>query len=252
MNDGRWKVDAGPMRGDAKMRVLVLALLLVNVAFFAYTYVARQQDSADHRILQLQIKPEKVRLLHSADGARGSAQQSPTPAVSAAPDSRAAGPAACLEWGLFAGPDVARADAVIAGLGLPQDKVQRSVAGAGGYWVYVPALKSRAEVGRKITELKNFGVTDFFVIQEPAALRNAISLGIFKTEEGAQKLLDELRNKGVRTAVVSRRDNFLKQVEFFLREPTDAVAARLAELQREFPGSEVKAVVCPASVPAAG
>lgn len=240
------------MRGDARMRLLVLALLLVNVAFYAYTYVARQQDNAGQQISQLQIKPEKVRLLHSEDGKRASAQQSPAPVSPAAPDSRTAVPAACLEWGLFAGPDVARADAAIAGLGLPQESVQRSVAGAGGYWVYMPPLKSKAEVGRKITELKNFGVTDFFVMQEPAALRNAISLGIFKTEEGAQKLLDELRNKGVRTAVVSRRDNFLRQVEFFLREPTDAVAARLAELQREFPGSVVKAVVCPAGEPAAG
>jgi hypothetical protein len=237
-------MDAGRMRGNARMRLLVLALVLVNVAFFAYAFVARQQDNAEYQTSRLQIMPDKVRLLHSRNGARSETTPIPAPV---APDSRASAPAACLEWGMFAGPDVARADAAIAGLGLPQESVQRSVAGAGGYWVYVPPLKSKAEVGRKITELKNFGVTDLFVMQEPAPLRNAISLGIFKTEDGAQKFLEELRSKGVRSALVSRRDNFLKQIEFFVREPNDTVVARLAELQREFPGSVVKAVACPAS-----
>lgn len=228
------------MRGDERMRLLFLLLVLVNVAFYAYAFVARQQDSAQSRISQMQINPDKVRLLQSAGGARGAAPQKPAPAA-------ADNTAACIEWGLFAGPDVARADAAIAGLGLPQDSVQRTVVGAGGYWVYLPPLKTKAEVGRKIDELKTFSVTDLFVVQDPAPLRNAISLGIFKTEEGAQKFLEGLRGKGVRSAVAARRENFLRQVAYFVREPTEAVVASLTELQREFPGSEIKAVACPAN-----
>lgn len=227
------------------MRLLFLLLVLVNVAFYAYAFVVRQQDSAGNRISQLQINPDRIKLLKSAGGARGAAPQKPAPA---APDSTAAAaPAACLEWGLFAGSDVARADAAIARLGLPQGRVQRTVVGAGGYWVYLPPLKTKAEVSRKLDELKTFGVTDLFVVQDPAPLRNAISLGIFKTEEGAQKFLEGLHGKGVRSALAARRENFLRQVAYFVREPTEAVVANLAELQREFPGSEIKAAACPAS-----
>lgn len=225
------------------MRLLFLLLLLVNVAFYAYTHVARQQVATESQTAQLQINPDQVRLLKSADGARGAAPQKTAPAS----DGAVAAPAACLEWGQFAGPDVARADAAIATLGLAPDRLQRSVVGAGGYWVYVPPLKTKAEVNRKIEELKTFGVTDLFVVQDPAPLRNAISLGIFKTEEGAQKFLEGLRGKGVRSAVAARRDNFLRQVAYFVREPTEAVVASLAELRREFPGTEIRAVACPAS-----
>lgn len=228
------------------MRLLFLLLLLVNVAFYAYTYVARQQAATESQTAQLQINPDKVRLLKSADGARGAAPQKTAPAS----DNAAAAPAACLEWGLFAGPDVARADAAIATLGLAPDRVQRSVVGAGGYWVYVPPLKTKAEVNRTLEELKTFGVTDLFVVQDPAPLRNAISLGIFKTEEGAQKFLEGLRGKGVRSAVAARRDNFLKQVAYYVREPTEQIVAGLAGLRRDFPGTGIRAVACPASEPA--
>jgi hypothetical protein len=228
------------------MRLIFLLLLLLNVAFYAYTFVARQQAATESQTAQLQINSDQVRLLKSADGARGTTPQKPGPASGNA----AAAPAACLEWGLFAGPDVARADAAIATLGLAPDRLQRSVVGAGGYWVYVPPLKTKAEVNRKIEELKTFGVTDLFVVQDPAPLRNAISLGIFKTEEGAQKFLEGLRGKGVRSAVAARRDNFLRQVAYFVREPTEQIVASLAELRREFPGTEIKAVACPAGEPA--
>ena len=230
------------------MRLLFLLLLLANVAFYAYTYVARQQAATQGQTAQLQINPDQVRLLKSADGTRGATPQKPGPASGNA----AAAPAACLEWGLFAGPDVARADAAIATLGVAPDRVQRSVVGAGGHWVYVPPLKTKAEVNRKIEELKTFGVTDLFVVQDPVPLRNAISLGIFKTEEGAQKFLEDLRGKGVRSAVAARRDNFLRQVAYFVREPSEQIVASLAELRREFPGTEIKAVSCPAAEAAKG
>jgi len=87
-------------------------------------------------------------------------------------------------------------------------------------------------------------------VTEPAEWRYAISLGIFRTDEAAQAFLAGLRKQGVRSAVVARRENFLKQVVFYLREPSAATAARLALTQAEFPGSEIKAGPCPR--PAAG
>ena len=126
------------------------------------------------------------------------------------------------------------------------------VADAGGYWVYVPPLKSKAETDRKIGELKALGITDFFLVQDSGQWRNAISLGIFRTDEAAQGFLNKLKDRGVRSAVAERRENFLKQIAFMVREPDPAMVARLAALQKEFPGSELKATSCPASVAAKG
>jgi hypothetical protein len=123
--------------------------------------------------------------------------------------------------------------------------VERVLADAGGYWVHVPPLKTKAEVDRKARELRDLGVTEFFVVQDAGQWRNAISLGIFRTDEAAQTFLAKLKQQGVRSAIAARRENFLKQVAFYVREPDEATVARVTALQQEFPGSEVKAGPCP-------
>lgn len=221
------------------MRLLFLVLVLANAAFYAYAFVTRQQGSIDSQIPLLQINPEKVRVLKATDAA------APGKARPATQAGVPPGPAICLQWGLFAGPDVARAAAAIGQLELPQTLVQRVVADVGGYWVYIPPLPTKADVDRRINELKALGITDFYAVQDQTPWRNAISLGIFKSEEAAKNFLAGLREKGVRSAVIERRENFLKQMAYFVRDPSDAVVTRLTELQHAFPGSEIKAVVCP-------
>ena len=222
------------------MRALFLLLVLANVAFFAYAVVGRQHSGADNQIPLLEISPEKIRLIKSTGG------------VAAAQPRPANAPAACVEWGVFAGPDVARADAALGRLELSPTLVQRAVADAGGYWVYIPPLKTKADVDKKLGELKALGVTEFFVVQDATPWRNAISLGIFRTEEAAKGFLDALRGKGMQSAVAERRENFLRQIAYYVREPTDAIVAKLAELQREFPGTQIKAVACPPADAAKG
>jgi len=222
------------------MRLVFLVLLLANAALFAYAYASRQQTNGIDRLRQLQIHPEKIRFARTA-GLPAPSQKQPT--VVPSPSI----PAACIKWGVFAGPDVARADEAIAKLGLTDDQLQRTVADSGGYWVYVPPLKTRAEVGKNVAALKEAGITDFFVVHGQGQWRNAISLGIFKSEDAAKSFLATVSKKGIKAATVGRREDFLKQIVYFLREPSQDTVSRLAELQREFPGSEIKAVVCPAS-----
>lgn len=217
-------------------------LVLAHAAFYAYGLVAQQQVAADSQRALLQINPEKIQIIGASGGAAAPEKTKP---AAPSPAATVPAPAACLEWGYFAGPEVARADVAIARLELPQILVQRVVADVGGYWVYIPPLKNKAEVDKKIRELKELGVTDLFAVQDQTQWRNAISLGIFKSEEAANNFFAALREKGVRSAIVERRGNFLKQMAYFVREPGPAMVARLAELQREFPGSEVKAVACP-------
>ena len=220
--------------------------------FFAYAQVARESTDAASRISQLQIAPEKIKQLKATEPpAPGRPKGSGKAIPPAPPRTAAALPTACLEWGVFAGPAVAKAESALTRLELPEGQIERSVADAGGYWVYMPPLKTKVEIDRKIGELKAFGVTEFFVVQDAGQWKNAISLGIFRSEEAAQGYLAKLKERGVRSALAARRENFLKQVAFHVREPNPATVAKLTELQKEFPGTEMKAGQCPSAMPAA-
>lgn len=235
------------------MRAFFLLLVLLNLAFFAYGRVALESSGDEARIPQLQVAPERIKLLRAMERApAGKPQASAKAAAPEPPRTATAAPAACVEWGGFAGAAVARAEAALAQLQLAPESIGRAVVDAGGYWVYMPPLKSKTEVDRKIRELRELGVTEFFVVQDAGQWRNAISLGIFRSDEAAQAFLAGLRSRGVRSAIVGRRDNFLKQVVFYVREPSAAAVAELTALQEEFPGSEIKAATCPPPQPGSG
>jgi hypothetical protein len=226
------------------MRAFFLLLVLANMAFYAFTFAARQQDGAGNQAAALQISPEKIRLLGKPGGAPPSGPK-PAPATTPERPEAAALLSACLEWGVLAGPDVARADAALAKLDLPPGMVQRTVIDVGGHWVHIPPLKNKAEATRMVTELRRLGIEEFFVVQDPGQWRNAISLGIFRNEEAARNHLGALHKKGVGSAVLERREKFFKQYAYFVREPGEETVAKLATLQRDFPGTQMRAVVCP-------
>lgn len=153
-------------------------------------------------------------------------------------------PSSCTEWGEFSGSDLVRAQEALAMLKLGNDLSQRTVEQDHGYWVYIPPLKKRADLERKIEQLKQRGVKDYFVVQEKGAWLNAISLGMFKTEESAHKFLATLRAKDVRTAKVGERTSKLKFTVFVMKELDAGTEDKLKALQKEFPDSELKVSAC--------
>lgn len=225
------------------MRALFLLLILANLLFLAYVQVAGEEASISSRIAALQMNPERIRILGkgggpAAEAAKGSGPSLPTVLAPKAP-------AACLEWANVGGPDVAQAENALAALGIQPARLERVVADADGYWVHIPPLPGKAEVGRKIGELKALGIREFFVVQENGEWRNSISLGIFRSDEAANVFLASLRQRGVRSAIVAKREKLLKQVIFYVRDPDEPLVAQLAELQRKFPGTTMRAAPCP-------
>ena len=218
------------------MRAAFLFLLLGNAAFYAWVNYLRTPVNAQERIQQVEITPEKIRLV--------SKPASATKNTAAAPVAPLKG-AACVEWGAFIGPEAARGDAVIAELGLPAAQVRRVASDLDGHWVMIPPLRTRAAAERMTERLKELGVTDYSVVLE-APRRNAISLGIFRTEAAAQNLLASLQKRGVAEATVELREGFFRRVVFYVREPNKATLARLSALKAAQPGTDVKAVLCPA------
>ncbi|MBI3148178.1 MAG: SPOR domain-containing protein [Betaproteobacteria bacterium] len=234
------------------MKALVWILLLVNVLFFA----AMKWGGlliADEQAVQAQppLHEEKIGLLGAPQGKPAAALPASAPAAApASAPAEATAPlaarpaAACMEWGEFSGADLARATSALAAMQLGGKLSQRDVEYAIGYWVYIPPQKDKAAVNRKIAQLKARGVEEYFVVSEAPWL-NAISLGVFRTREAAQHFLDELqRNKGVRSAQIGERASKLKATIFVLNGLDAATATRLAEIHKDFAGSELKDIAC--------
>lgn len=150
----------------------------------------------------------------------------------------------CLEWGEFSGEDLRRSSSALAALNLGERLTQRQVEYASGYWAYIPPAKTRAEVDKKISVLKSYGVADYFVVQDPGKWHNAISLGVFKTREAADKFVNKLYKMGIKTPVVGERMSKLKFTVFVLKNPDAAVIEKIAALQKEYDGSELRSVAC--------
>jgi len=151
---------------------------------------------------------------------------------------------ACLEWGDFSGPDLVRAVAALSALQLGDKLSQRQIERDIGYWVYIPPLRNKAAVNRKIAELKALGVTEYFVVQVSGRWHNAISLGVFKSQDAAQNFLSYLRTKGVHTAKVGERASKLKTTLFKLNRIDATTVAKVTAMQKDFAGSELKNVPC--------
>lgn len=150
----------------------------------------------------------------------------------------------CAEWGQFAGDDLNRAREALETLKLGKDLSQHTIEQDHGYWVYLPPQKKRGDVEKKIAQLKERGVKDYFIVQEKGKWLNAISLGVFKNAEAANKYLAFLRTKGVRTAKVGERKSKLKYTIFTMKDLDSGTLDKLHALRKEFPGSEFKTLEC--------
>ena len=150
----------------------------------------------------------------------------------------------CLEWGEFSGSDLTRATAALSALQLANKLGQRQIERDIGYWVYIPPLKNKAAVNRKITELKAAGLREYFVVQTPGHWLNAISLGVFKTRDAAENFLHVVHAKGVRTAKVGERASKLRTTVFMLNKVDAGTEIKLKAMQKDFAGSELNHVPC--------
>ena len=225
------------------MRSLFWILLLGNIIFFA----AMQWGGgliADERLMQAQpaLHEEKIRLLTAPVAEPAEA---PVAAAESVPSATRPDTPVCLEWGDFSGADLTRATAALSALQLGDRLSQYQVEHAIGYWVYIPPLKNKAAVTQKIAQLKERGVEEYFVVSDAGPWLNAISLGVFKTQEAAQNFLDDLQQtRDIRTAQIGERASKFKTTVFVLNGPDAAIMAELTRMQQGFPGSTLKNVPC--------
>ena len=243
----------------AQLRVIVVALVFANLLALTIWkgWIGGGAHPGEPERLSNQLSPERMRLVTELRPAASAPVVAvpaapaapPTPAVpdvppqngappqpaAPAPPAETAAPPGCVAFG---GVSVAQLDEIkarSAGAG-PGFKLTESRSGAvSSWWVHVPTLGSKEAAERKAAEIRKLGVDDLFIVQDPGPAQFAISLGLYKNEAQANRLLESLREKGVRSAQVAGRGASVLRVE--LRGPSDSLATLASDLSERLRGA---------------
>ncbi|OIP15059.1 MAG: hypothetical protein AUK53_04625 [Betaproteobacteria bacterium CG2_30_59_46] len=222
------------------MKWIFAILLVINILFFTVMQLGSSHGSEPMRGHD-PVKADKIKLL--AEPQKALAMPEP-PVASGDGAFSEVKPEICLEWGQFSGDTLKRVVQVLEKLQLGEKLIQRKAEKSGGYWVYVTPRKTLQEAQKKVDELKQIGVQESYIVREPPVMQYAISLGIFSTAETATKYLDQLREKGVKSAVSGPRTQEINATVFQIKDSGESMTAQLTKLKLDFPGSELKAVEC--------
>jgi hypothetical protein len=212
------------------MRTLVVLLLLANLALAGYLWLDSASGGEGMRLKQ-QVQPDKIKLL------------TPQEVAALGPAKAAALADVCLEWGPFGESDRSRALADIDSLALGKLVSQRRVETTTAWWTYLPPFANKAAADKRVAELKSAGLKEMFVV-DGGPQRFAISLGAFRTEEAANAQVAELARAGVAGAKSGPRQQVVVQSLIVIRDPQQAVIARLRELSPSYPGADTKIGGC--------
>lgn len=187
------------------MRVLVFVLVLCNLLFFAFKegYFGFPENPDALRVHQ-QVSPERIKLVDQAAVETRLASPERQAAERSSPTGGEQAPPRCLVWnGLLQADSVALSSRL--GKRFPALKFkQMEPVSNGTWWVFIPPLANRKAAEAALAALEKEGVSDILVMQEGPS-RNAVSLGIFSTQEAATLRLKEVHSKGFDSARLAPR-----------------------------------------------
>ncbi len=221
-------------------RLLFFLLLVMNVALGAHIYLSETKPKAE---APREVNPGALKIVSVTDP--GKAQED---AIAARKLAATLTGSACVDFAVKPA-DGARAQGSFAAMNLGSRLSSRNVDEFSRFAVSLPPQKDKRAADTLVANLKKAGVKDVSALGD-----NAISLGVFSSDEAAQKTVAELKAKAqalVKDAQVTPRNSQTKETLFTLREPDTNMVARLTLMQREFEGSSLRAVTCPPVVPVA-
>lgn len=150
---------------------------------------------------------------------------------------------ACYEWSGFNMSRVTEATNAAQQLNI---KTQTNMTSSGQenirYWIYKPPLATPEAAQSKAEELRKLGVEDFFIVQDDPKWRNAISFGVFRDEKLADKLMADLKNKGVKLLIKAPRNG--GQAVIKLQQVSPQQFASLQKSRAHFPDTVLKEISC--------
>ena len=211
------------------LKFIFWSLLCLNGVLLAYSQGVLGHFNGNEREparIRNQLNTDKLRLV-------------PTPPASApvAAAPNAAELTACIEVGDFSVAEARRFEAKLAPLQLGERQARQNLAAteATSHIVFIPPQGGKEAAERKAGELKNLGVTDYFIVSDSSALKWGISLGVFKSEAAAQALLAGLVKQGVHSARLAARGSQPSKLAFQFRAIDAAARAAIGDLAGSVP-----------------
>lgn len=197
------------------LKFIFWALLSVNVLLLAYGQgFLGSVKSGEHEPARLknQLNPAQLVLVSAAQASKAAPVDTARPAAPAPV-------LACVEIANVAPADARRVDTLLVPLNLGERQVRETVSApeVTSHIVFIPPQGSKEAAERKAAELKNLGVTNYFIMSDSTTMKWAISLGVFKSEAAAQTLLAALKAQGVNSARVAGRPSQVSKVVWRLR-----------------------------------
>jgi hypothetical protein len=141
---------------------------------------------------------------------------------------------ACKEIGNFDAASAKRFETLIQPLALGDKVSHRDIAETANNIVYIPSQGSKEGAEKKASELRHFGVNDFYIIQDAGPFHWGISLGVFKSEEAARSLLTALNQKGVHSARLGIHNVGSTKTAYQLRNLDATAIASVDKIVSEF------------------
>lgn len=231
------------------MKFVFWALLCANALVFAYGQgFLGNLDGGAHEPARLrnQLAAGKLVLLTEAQAAASAAALvEPTVEPAAETASAPALPApviapaivplfACLETDAFAAGEARRFEARLARLDLGERQARLSVPfqEVTSHLVYLPPQGGKEGADRRSAELRQRGVSSFFVMQGDSPLRWAISLGVFKTDAAARVHAATLAKQGVQNVRILPRGPQSQRFAYRFRDIDTDIRRRIVEAGR--------------------
>lgn len=75
------------------------------------------------------------------------------------------------------------------------------------YWVHIPPSGGKDGATKRADVLAKAGVEDYLIVRDAGPTQYAISLGLFRNEDAANRLVEQLRKKKITSARIAVRDN---------------------------------------------
>jgi hypothetical protein len=209
-------------------KVLFFLLLLANIVLLALHsagHLGWQSSAREPARIAQQLHPERIVLL----GRDRKSLPPPPPQP------------ACVEIGNFTAPLAAVFETRIAELGLPSQPQKRDISEQVTHMVFLPPQNGQAGANRKLAQLRQLGVSDFYVIQDQSPRRWGISLGLFKSAEAAQTQLEAMTQAGVTGARLEAYSASFNRTAYRFQELDAKSVLALEVIKPAFSGVEVRA-----------
>jgi hypothetical protein len=238
------------------LKFVFWALLGANGVLLAYGQglLGQPGDAArEPARLKNQLAPERMQQLTPTQARQAVQSAAPAPqaevAIPAPEPAPEPAPApvprnlvACVQAGPFSTADARRFEARVARLGLAprQSRIEMPYQEVTSRLVYLPPNGGREGAQRRVAELRERGVTNFFIMQnDTSPLRYAISLGVFKSDGAAQKLVADLQRQGVRGVRILPRGPQVTRAGYQYRQIDASERDRLTGIADNYNGVEV-------------